>query len=179
MKKFTFKKTKIKGLYLIKPKIFKDYRGVFFRYFCSDEYKNIIFKNKILQTNICTNVKKGTLRGLHYQNKPHEETKIVTCVSGEIYDVAVDLRKNSKTFMKYFGTKLSEKNKHILYIPKGFAHGYITLQKNSTIVYLVDSKCNPKSENGIKYNNKKLKIKWPLKPTYISQKDKELDSWKK
>ena len=175
MKKFTFKKTKIKGLYLIKPNIFKDNRGKFFRYFCSNEYKNIFFKNKILQTNICTNIKKGTLRGLHYQTKPYEETKIVTCVSGEIYDVAVDLRKNSKTFMKYFGTKLSEKNKHIFFIPKGFAHGYITLQKNSTIVYLVDKKYNAKFESGIRYNNKKLKIKWPLKPKHISKKDKELD----
>ena len=175
MKKFSFKKTKIKGLYLIKPNIFKDNRGKFFRYFFIKEYKNIFFKNKILKKNICTNIKKGTLRGLHYQTKPYEETKIVTCVSGEIYDVAVDLRKNSKTFMKYFGTKLSEKNKHIFFIPKGFAHGYITLQKNSTIVYLVDKKYNAKFESGIRYNNKKLKIKWPLKPKHISKKDKELD----
>jgi|TARA_B100000767_G_C19647783_1_gene485375 dTDP-4-dehydrorhamnose 3,5-epimerase len=176
MKKLIFKKTKIKGLYLIKPKIFKDDRGEFFRYFCSDEYKNIFFKNRILQTNICINKKKGILRGLHYQKKPYEETKIVTCISGEVYDVAVDLRKNSKTFMNYFGTKLSEKNKDILLIPKGFAHGYITLKKNSTVLYLVDSKYNPKLENGIKYDDKRLKIKWPLKPKYISQKDKELDS---
>jgi dTDP-4-dehydrorhamnose 3,5-epimerase len=174
MSKFFFKETKIKGLYLIKPKIFKDDRGNFFRYFCSDEYKKIFFKNAILQTNICTNKKKGILRGLHYQSKPHDETKIVTCISGEIYDVAVDLRKNSKTYMKYFGTILSEKNKNILLIPKGFAHGYITLRKNSTIAYLVDANYSPFAEKGIKYNDKKINIKWPIKPKYISKKDTNL-----
>ncbi len=174
MGKFFFKKTKIKGLYLIKPKIFKDDRGDFFRYFCSNEYKKIFFRNKILQTNICTNKKKGILRGLHYQRKPDDETKIVTCISGEIYDVAVDLRKNSKTFMKYFGTILSEKNKNILLIPRGFAHGYITLKKNSTIVYLVDANYSPIAEKGIRYNDKRINIKWPIKPKYISKKDKNL-----
>ena len=171
MGKFIFKKTKIKGLYLIKPKIFQDFRGEFFRYFCSDEYKKTFFKNKILQTNICINKKRGILRGLHYQSKPHEETKIVTCISGEIFDVAVDLRKKSKTFMKYFGTNLSEKNKNILLIPKGFAHGYITLKKKSTVVYLVDAKYNPKSEKGIRYSDKRINIKWPISPKYISKKD--------
>ena len=129
MNKFIFKKTKIKDLYLLKPKTFTDHRGNFFRYFCSEEYKKVFFKNKIVQTNICSNKKIGILRGLHYQIKPHEETKIITCVSGEVYDVAVDLRRGSKTFMKYYGVKLSEKNKYIFFVPKGFAHGYITLKK--------------------------------------------------
>ena len=174
MKKLKFLKTKINNLYLAKPKISKDKRGDFFRYFCSDEFKKIHFNNKIVQTNICFNDKKATLRGLHFQKKPHSETKIITCVSGEIYDVAVDLRKNSKTYMKYFGIRLSQKNKYIIIIPKGFAHGYLTLTKKSTIIYLVDSKYNPKSETGINYDNPKLKIKWPIKPKHLSKKDRNL-----
>ena len=175
MKKIKFLKTKINNLYLVKPKSSKDDRGNFFRYFCSDEFKKIYFKNKIVQTNICLNNKKGILRGLHFQKKPYSETKIVTCVSGEIYDVAVDLRKNSKTFMKYHGVKLTEKNNLIFVIPKGFAHGYLTLSKKSTVIYLVDTKYNPKFEKGINYNNSKLKIKWPIKPKYLSKKDKNLE----
>ena len=177
MNKFKFLKTYIKDLYLIKPKVFSDNRGDFFRYFCFDDYKKIFFKNKILQTNICTNKSSGTLRGLHYQKSPYSETKIITCVSGEIFDVAVDLRRKSKTFMKYFGTKLSAKNKYIFIIPKGFAHGYITLKKNSTVVYLVDNKYNPESECGIRYNDPNIRVKWPTKPKFISIKDKNFTDY--
>jgi dTDP-4-dehydrorhamnose 3,5-epimerase len=97
--KFKFIKTNFKNLYLIKPKIFRVGRGDFFRFFCSNEFNKIFFKNKIVQSNICVNNKIGILRGLHYQKKPYEETKIITCVQGEVFDVAVDLRKKSKTYM--------------------------------------------------------------------------------
>ena len=172
--KFKFIKTNFKNLDLIKPKIFRDGRGDFFRFFCSNEFNKIFFKNKIVQSNICVNNKIGILRGLHYQKKPYEETKIITCVQGEVFDVAVDLRKKSKTYMKYYGQIISESNKFAVLIPKGFAHGYITLKKKCTIIYLVDSKYKKNSEGVINYNDKKINIKWPIKPKYISNKDRNV-----
>ncbi len=170
--KLKFIKTSFKELYLIKSKIFKDFRGEFYRVYCENEFSKIFFKKKIKQTNICINKKKGTLRGLHYQIKPHQETKLISCIKGEIFDVVVDLRKHSKTYLQYFSKIISEDNKYSILVPKGFAHGYITLKKNSVVVYLVDKNYNKKSEKILKYNDAKIAINWPIKPKHISKKDR-------
>ena len=170
--KFQFIKTSFKGLYLIKSKIFKDFRGEFYRAYCKDEFSKIFFKNQIKQTNICINKKRGTLRGLHYQISPHQETKLISCIKGEILDVVVDLRKNSKTYLKHYSKIISEYNKYSILVPKGFAHGYITLKKNSIVVYLVNKNYNNKAERVLKYNDPKIAINWPIKPEYISKKDR-------
>ena len=170
--KFQFRKTSFKGLYLIKSAIFKDFRGEFYRAYCKDEFLKIFFKNQIKQTNICINKQRGTLRGLHYQISPHQETKIISCIKGEILDVVVDLRKNSKTYFKHYSKILSERNKHSIIVPKGFAHGYMTLKKNSIVVYLVDKSYNRKAERIIKHNDPKIAINWLIKPKCISKKDR-------
>ena len=177
MNKFKFIKTSIKDLYILEPKIHKDQRGDFYKFFSKDEFRKIFFNGKILQANLCTNKYSGTLRGFHYQKKPYSETKIITCTSGEIFDVAIDIRKQSKTYLKYFGVKLSDKNKKALLIPRGFAHGYITLKRNTTIVYLVDNIYNPKFERGIIYNDPFINVKWPIKPRIVSPKDKKLKNY--
>ena len=167
-----FIKTPFKGLFLIKSSIFRDFRGEFFRTYCREEFSKIFFKNQIRQTNICINKKKGTLRGLHYQIKPHQETKLISCIKGEILDVVVDLRKDSKTYLKHFCKIISEKNKYSILIPRGFAHGYLTLKKNSIVLYLVDKNYNKKAERILKYNDPNIGINWKLKPKFISKKDR-------
>ena len=169
-----FKKTKIKDCFEIDLDKKKDNRGFFARLFCQNEFKELKLNNKILQINNSFTKKSGTLRGLHYQKYPHQETKIIRCISGSIYDVIVDLRKNSNTYLKYHSVILSEKNRKMLYVPKGCAHGFLSLKNNSEVFYLVSSMYNPKSEKGLNYKDPKIGIKWPIKITSITEKD---NSW--
>ncbi len=163
------KKTKFEDLYLVKKNKFKDNRGFFYRDFCKKELKNLNFEIK--QTNISFNHKKFTLRGFHYQTKPNQEKKIITCLSGEIYNVSIDLRKKSKTYLKIFKIKLSEKNFQSILVPKGFANAYLTLKDNTKILYYMSEFYKPSKAKGIRYNDKFFSIKWPHKPKIISKKD--------
>jgi len=167
-----FKKTKIKGLYIIEPELKIDERGYFARIFCKNEFKKIGFDFKIVQINRSLTKKRGTIRGLHFQKPPKSEDKIVVCLKGKIFDVALDLRKNSPTFGKWFSVELSEENKKMFLIPKGFAHGFQTLTDNCEILYFVSEFYFPKYEGGVRWNDPFFNIKWPLKPTIISEKDK-------
>jgi len=158
-------KTKLKDLLIIKTKIFKDNRGFF-----KEVEKNKILKKKFI-FDCFSFSKKKTLRGLHLQ-KRKEQAKIITVTQGTILDVVVDLRKNSKTFGKHFAIKMSQKSDFSLYIPKGFAHGFICLSKSCVVYYKCTNYRDKKSEVTIKWNDRDLKIKWPINKPILSKKDK-------
>jgi len=165
----------LKGAAIFEPELKKDERGYFTRVFCMKTVKKILgISFNIVQINRSYTKKKGSIRGLHFQNYPAQEDKIVQCLKGSIFDVAVDNRKNSKTFGKWFGTVLSEKNMRMLLIPKGFAHGFQALENDSLIEYFVSEYYHPEYEFGIRWNDPYLKINWPLNVTEISDKDKKL-----
>ena len=168
---YKIKKTKFNGLYIIKVNFKYDDRGYFLKNFIK-EYFNISKPNfRLKEINISHNKHKGTLRGMHYQKSPYSETKIVQCLIGEIHDVVIDLRKKSSTYGENFSCHLSEDDGKLIFIPKGFAHGYQTLKPNTLVQYFVDQKYNKKYESGIKYNDPKFDLKWPLKVSNISKKD--------
>jgi len=163
--------TNLADAYVIDIKKNEDERGFFARTFD----KNIFFENGLetvfVQTSISTNQKKGTFRGMHYQIKPYEEVKIVRCTKGKIHDIIIDIRPNSKTFKKSFHIELTEKNYKSLYIPKGFAHGFQTLEDNSEVLYQISEFYMPDYSKGIKWNDSKFNIKLPEEISIISTKD--------
>ena len=165
-------KQKLKGVYLIKPEPFKDKRGIFRRHFCINELKKYRITKSIEQANISENPKKGTLRGFHFQKKPHQEAKTISCFKGSFYDVIIDLRKKSPTYMNWQSFVITEKNRFSLHIPKGCANAFLTLVDNTIIHYYCSNSYMPKFESGIMYNDPAFKIKWPFKPFHISVKDK-------
>ena len=167
-----FLKQKIKGVYVIKPEPFKDKRGMFRRHFCKKELKKIGIETSVQQANISENPKRGTLRGFHYQKKPHQEAKTISCLKGSFFDVIIDLRKNSPTYKKWQSFVITEKNRFSLHIPKGCANAFLTLENNTLIHYYCSNSYNPKFESGVLFNDPALKIKWPFKPIHISEKDK-------
>ena len=124
-----------------------------------------------MQANLSTNLKAGTVRGLHFQHTPHGETKLVQCAKGSIYDVVVDIREESPTYLQWAGVELSDSNGMMIYVPAGFAHGYQTLSDAANVVYLVSEFYAPEAEGGLRYNDPKLAIKWPLAVSAISEKD--------
>ena len=166
-----FTKTNLRGNYLIDLEPHSDSRGFFARYFCSKEFEGKGLNTKWVQINTSMSRRKGTLRGLHYQRPPNAEAKLVRCLHGSIWDVVVDLRYESLTYGKWFGAILSEQNRTMMYVPKGFAHGFISLQSRVEILYLVSSFYFPKYEETLLWNDPDVKITWPLKPTIISRHD--------
>tara|TARA_B100001996_G_C18442430_1_gene508917 strand:- start:74 stop:601 length:528 start_codon:yes stop_codon:yes gene_type:complete len=159
-------KTKFNDLKIIKGKTFSDKRG-----FLREILKNKLFKNKKFIFWIASKSKKNTIRGLHIQRKNSQE-KFICVLKGKIYDVAVDLRKKSKTYGKYFSTILSEKNSTSIFIPAGFAHGFCGLEKENLILYGMSNYRSKKNEIGLLWNDSDIKIKWPIKKPIISKKDK-------
>ena len=166
-----FKETKLKGNYLINLELKEDERGFFARYYCKKEFSQKGLNTKWVQVNNSASKKVGTLRGLHYQREPNTEVKLVRCLRGAIWDVVVDLRDMSKTFGKWFAAKLSDENRTMMYVPKGFAHGYISLEPNSEILYLVSDFYAPNLEGTLIWNDKKVEINWPIEPKVVSDKD--------
>ncbi len=170
---FEFERLKIKDVILIKPKIFMDERGFFMETYKREDFEKAGIRGEFLQDNHSRS-RKGVLRGLHFQLEPYAQAKIVRCVRGEIYDVAVDLRKGSLTFGKYVGMILSEENGYELYIPRGFAHGFVVLSDVADVVYKVDNKYSPEHECGLIWNDKDVGIDWPFSSPILSSKDR---SW--
>jgi dTDP-4-dehydrorhamnose 3,5-epimerase len=166
-----FRETKIDGLYLIDLAPFEDLRGFFSRIFCKREFTSAGLVSDFVQTNHSVTNQSGSIRGLHYQGYPHMEVKLITCVAGAVWDVVVDLRENSATFLHHFGVQLSEANRQMIYIPKGFAHGFQTMKDRSSLIYQHSAYYHPGSENGLKFDDPVLNIQWPLEVTNISQKD--------
>ena len=168
---FEFKRLEIPDVILITPKVFYDERGFFMETYQKDEFTKAGITGEFVQQNHSKSVK-GVLRGLHYQKEPYAQAKLVRCVRGEIFDVAVDIIKNSPTFGKYVSAILSEENKNLLYIPRGFAHGFEVLSSEAEVVYSVDNIYSKDSESGIIWNDPNIGIKWPIKEPILSEKDK-------
>jgi len=170
---FEFKKLEIQDVILIEPKVFEDERGFFMETYKKDEFEKVGITGEFVQDNHSKS-KRGVLRGLHFQKEPYGQAKIVRCVRGAIYDVAVDLRKNSPTFGKYTGVILSEDNKYQLYIPRGFAHGFLVLSDVAEVIYKVDNVYAPDYEGGLIWNDADINVEWPIKKPTVSQKDRNL-----
>ena len=166
-----FLETKLSGAYIVEIEKIEDERGFFARTWDKKEFYKMGLDSEFVQFNISQNKKKGTIRGMHYQEKQYKESKIVACTKGRIFDVIVDLRPNSKTFKKWISIELSKNNYKMLYVPKGFAHGFQTLEDNSEVFYQISQYHNSESSRGIRWNDKTFQIKWPLDVTVISQKD--------
>ena len=169
-----FHATEIEGCYLVETARAADDRGWFLRLFDEAAFKEVGFAEKIVQINQANNRKSGTLRGLHYQVPPNAETKIVSCLSGKLWDVAVDLRRNSSTFLKWTSVELGSDEPKIFLIAKGCAHGYVTLQDNTTVLYFHSEVYSPQQEQGINYLDPTLKIEWKEGVSMISDRDKNL-----
>lgn len=169
--RFKFIKLPLEGLIKIKKLNLSDHRGNFTRLFSSKELKSIGWNKSIAQVNHTYTSQKGTVRGLHYQKPPHSEIKIINCIKGAVWDVVVDLRKNSSTFLKWHAEKISEDNNCSLLVPKGFAHGFQCLTNNVNMIYFHSEEYNILSENGLNPLDSSLLIKWPLKIKNLSTKD--------
>lgn len=166
-----FTETKIKGVYILEIKKLGDERGFFGRSWCRNEMEAHGLNPDVVQANTSFSHHKGTLRGMHYQKHPFEETKLIRCTKGAIYDVVIDLRPDSSTYRNWFGIELSENNYKMLYVPEKFAHGFITLQDNCEVSYLVTQFYTPGSEAGLRWNDPQFGITWPLEVKVISEKD--------
>jgi len=171
MKQFEINNLSLKGAKIISRKKNSDQRGFFSRLFCFDELNEESKFDDLKQINISYTKTKNTIRGLHFQLPPFAETKIVTCTKGKIFDVIVDLRKDSSTFLNFHNEILSENNERSLLVPQGFAHGFITLDDNCEVLYFHTKNYNPDYERGIRYNDPKLNINWPSKTVEISERD--------
>ena len=169
-----FLKSEIEGLYTIERSQIEDERGFFSRFFCEEEYKNIGFIQPIRQMNNSFTKKKGSVRGMHFQNAPFQETKIVRCIKGKIFDVAVDIRKNSPTFLKWHSEILTADKGNSLFIPAGFAHGFQTLTSNCELLYMHSNFYNQEAEGALNAFDPKINISWPLEVTEISDRDRNI-----
>ncbi|MBQ6516983.1 dTDP-4-dehydrorhamnose 3,5-epimerase [bacterium] len=169
---FEFEKQKIKDVILITPKVFGDSRGFFLESYKKSDFVANGIKDEFNQDNHSKSTK-GVLRGLHYQAKPCMQAKIVRCVKGRIYDVAVDIRQNSETFGQYVKVELSEENKQMLYIPEGFAHGFVVLSDEAELLYKASGEYSPQCDRGILWNDKDINIDWNIDfEPLLSDKDK-------
>ena len=167
-----FIETSLKGAYTIELEKKGDERGFFARFFCKDEFARHGLNNEVMQINNSLSTNKGTLRGMHYQLPPYQEDKIVRCLHGSLYDVIIDLRQESPTFGQWYGAELTSDNRTMMYVPKGFAHGLVTLEPNTEILYLVTQFYAPEFERGIRWNDPNFNIQWPVEPVDISDKDR-------
>lgn len=167
----TFMESPLKGAYIIEPEPFIDNRGMFARVFCKDELRKINHHKEIVQINHSITRKKGAVRGMHYQSPPNAEIKMVKAIKGSVYDVIIDIREGSLTFLKWFGEILSQENMKMMYVPEGFAHGFQTLEDDCELLYFHTEFYNKPTEGAVRYNDPLINIKWPLELTEISEKD--------
>ena len=166
-----FSETPLKGADLIDIEKREDSRGFFARSFCAEEFENHGLENSFVQINNSLSMQLGCLRGMHYQLPPKAETKVVRCINGALFDVIIDLRVSSETFGEWFGAELTAANRRMMYVPKGFAHGFITLALETEALYISSEFYSPKLERGIRWNDKRFGVKWPMVPVVISEKD--------
>ena len=160
------------NVWLIEATPIDDSRGSFRRHFCQNEFKEAGLQMNIVQTNISENLNKLTLRGFHYQLAPHEENKVLTCLRGSLYDVIIDLRPSSKTFLKWMAVELSAGDNLSIFVPAGCANAYITLSASTSILYYMSEFYNPGSYSGFRYNDPLFSVEWPSEPAVLSLKDK-------
>jgi dTDP-4-dehydrorhamnose 3,5-epimerase len=166
-----FNETPIAGAYTIDLELRSDDRGFFARSWCQDEFAAHGLQTRIVQCNTSFNHRAATIRGLHYQRPPHAEVKIIRCTRGAIWDVIVDLRPSSPSYLRWFGTELTASNRRMMYVPEEFAHGYITLEPETETFYQVSEFYTPGAEGGIRWNDPAIGIDWPVEPLVVSDKD--------
>lgn len=166
-----FTETTLKGAFIIDVKRLEDERGFFGRMWCKKEFREMGLNANIMQANVSYNRYRATVRGMHYQLSPYAETKLVRCTSGTIYDVIMDLRPESDTYRQWIGVELSADSFRMLYVPEGFAHGFMTLEDHSSVHYMVTQYYTPGAEEGIRYDDPAFGIQWPLIPAVISLRD--------
>lgn len=167
----TFHPTKLAGSYVIDLEPFSDERGWFARFYCKNEFRQIGHQQEWVQMNHSVTYEKGTLRGMHFQLPPFREIKMVRCIAGTIFDVIVDIRKGSPTFLQWIGVELSAANKKMLYIPEGFAHGFQALTPHCELIYHHSEYYTPGAEGGLRYNDPAINIEWPLPVNTLSGRD--------
>jgi dTDP-4-dehydrorhamnose 3,5-epimerase len=171
-------KTIFEDAYLLEPKIFGDHRGFFMESYNTKHFEELGFSFSFIQDNHSLSVDAGTLRGLHYQLDPYAQTKLVRAVRGALYDVILDIRQGSPTYGQWQGFVLTEENKRQLLVPKGFAHGFCTLVKNTEVIYKVDNYYSAEHDRGIQWNDPKLNIDWPIAEPILSSKDSQHPTFK-
>ncbi len=164
--------TKIKDLYIIEPDVYEDHRGWFIEAYHKEKFKEHQIDIDFIQDNHSFSFKKGSLRGLHFQNNPYAQSKLVRCTKGAVLDIAVDLRKDSSTYKQWIATELTAENKRQLFIPRGFAHGFILLEDNSEFHYKVDNHYSKEHDRSIRYDDPELNIDWGYEDPILSDKDK-------
>ncbi|MEL7108102.1 MAG: dTDP-4-dehydrorhamnose 3,5-epimerase [Pseudomonadota bacterium] len=167
-----FEQTKIDGVFLVKPEPYIDDRGYFLRAYCTQEFKQAGFDFTFVQTNLSGNVSAGTLRGLHYQTSPSEEAKFLRCISGAIFDVMLDMRPESSTYLMSLGVELTAENKRAVLVPPRVAHGYLALSDGAEVMYMSSCPFDPKSERGVRFDDPTINVDWPRPVTFVSQKDR-------
>ena len=167
-----FTETPLSGAYLIDVEPRHDERGFYARAWCRREFEACNLVPDIMQANVIFNHRAGTLRGLHYQVAPAAETKIFRCIKGAIFDVIIDLRESSPTYKQWFGTELAATSRRMLYVPRGFAQGFITLADETELLYQVSAFYTPACERGVRYDDPAFGIEWPLRPSVMSEKDR-------
>lgn len=172
MERFDFVPTPIDGLIVVRRQRLEDHRGFFSRFYCADEFAKVGVAKPIAQINHTFTRSRGAVRGMHFQRPPHAETKLVSCLQGEVFDVAIDLRKHSPTYLQWHSTILSAKNQNSLLIPDGFAHGFQTLTEDCELLYLHTAAHNPSAEDALNANDPMLNINWPLNVTEMSDRDR-------
>lgn len=166
-----FKETKLKGAFIIEPERIEDERGFFARTFCRNEFEAHGLNPHLVQCSLSFNKKKGTLRGMHYQTSPHEETKLARCTRGAIYDVMLDLRPTSQTFKQWVSVELTGENRWMVYIPEGVAHGFQTIQDETEVLYQMSEFFHPECARGVRWDDQKFGIEWPSAELIISERD--------
>ncbi|MCX5815853.1 MAG: dTDP-4-dehydrorhamnose 3,5-epimerase [Proteobacteria bacterium] len=174
-----FTESRLKGAFIIELDRIEDERGFFARSFCQKEFVRYGLETNVSQCNISFNKMKGTIRGMHFQRKPKGEPKLVRCTAGRIYDIIIDLRRDSRTYCEWEAVELTADNRKALYIPKGFAHGFQTLEDNTEVFYQMYEFYYPEYSSGARWNDPKFSIKWPLPPVEISEKDSGYPDYKR
>jgi dTDP-4-dehydrorhamnose 3,5-epimerase len=167
-----FTKTALEGAFIIEPELLRDERGFFASTWSQQEFAGQGLHAPLVQANVSLNIRRGTLRGMHFQISPHQEAKLVRCTAGSIFDVIIDLRKDSPTFHQWVGVELSGSNRLLLYVPEGFAHGFQTLADNTEVAYQISEYYHPDSARGVRWDDPAFGIKWPLPVTVISERDR-------
>ena len=174
-----FNELEISGVFHVEQELHRDDRGFFARIWCQEEFKGRGLNDQLVQCSVSFNAKKGTLRGMHYQVAPYREAKLVRCSHGAIYDVAVDLRPESPTFKRHVGAELSEQNRKMLYVPEGFAHGFITLRDQTEVLYHISEFWSPAHARGVRWNDPAFGIEWPAQPEIIADRDRDYPDFTK
>ena len=172
-----FQKTKFNDVHIVKLETLTDERGFFARSWCKKEFSDQGLVNDCVQTNLSFNRLQGTLRGMHYQAEPYGEAKLVRCIKGAIYDVVIDLREQSSTYLEWLGVELNEENRDMLYIPKGLAHGFLTLKDCTEVFYQMSEYYQPNAACGLRYDDPAFNIQWPTAVKEIAEKDKAWPSF--